>query len=395
MTQWTSNSSESQDAVISAKMEAIRHMAASLANELNNLNTIIIGAIHSAENEDSLEQAKLHLKEASVASMRASVVVRQLSDFSNPVSLPSTEVEIGPIVEQCLRVVQLSVDGSIQVSSTIEENLPKILAHPMQLQQIILNGLMNACDAILDTSVSTPHVEISVGRVTYTADDIEGLGHPDAAPGEFLRIVIHDRGRGMSEDVLLRAYEPFFSTKDPSVSSGLGLSTLYGVVKSHQGWTKLRSVEGEGTHLEVYWPIAKTLEKKATVARPAAATPKGRRVLLVDDESMLLSIAERALSRAGFDVVTKTDGNEALEVYRHDPHAIDLVVTDLHMPRLPGSEVVRQVLELNPSAKIVITSGYLTDDEIFRNCIRVAKPYLMSSLVDTLNGLLSETTAQS
>ncbi len=222
----------------------------------------------------------------------------------------------------------------------------------------------------------------------------------DGRPGEFVHLRVRDTGIGIPPDVQEHIFEPFFTTKEPGKGTGLGLAMVFGIVKQHQGWIQCTSDVGEGTAFDIYLP-----RLPAPAAQPAAVPAvdgvRGGRetILLADDEEVVGRLGLTILERHGYRVLTATDGAEAVDIYRRQPDAIDLVILDLAMPRLSGAEALSELRKINPAVRVLISSGYSSDEDL-RAVERagvlgfVAKPYRPADLARRVRTALDESTAK-
>jgi CheY-like chemotaxis protein len=235
---------------------------------------------------------------------------------------------------------------------------PTILADATQIHQLVMNLVTNAAHAI---GQRKGVIELRVDDVEVTAD-MAALS-PDLRTGHYARLSVCDDGSGMDKATLDRIFDPFFTTKPVGMGTGLGLSTVHGIIKAHEGAISVYSALGKGTIFHVYLPVAEQTALAAPVQQTQAPAGNGERILYVDDEPALVHLATRMLGRLGYQVETHTDPAEALGAFRQRPEHYDAVVTDLSMPRMSGFELARAMLEIRPGIPVVMTSGYLREED--------------------------------
>jgi CheY-like chemotaxis protein len=257
-----------------------------------------------------------------------------------------------------------------------------------QIHQVLMNLAINARDAMPRGGTLT----LTVSHADLDADYVRS--HPLAHTGPHLVIAVADTGTGMTPEVRARAFEPFFTTKPVGKGTGLGLASVYGIVQNHTGHIELESSVGEGTEVRVYLPAVDKPDAQDGHSMEPSEMPKGTaRVLLVDDEPAILEIATALLGRLGYEVVTASDGAEAIALYRERWREIDLVMLDMSMPVLDGREAARELLALNPHCRILLASGRDPDDamnDLMRSAgVRfVQKPFRARHLADAVRELL-------
>jgi two-component system cell cycle sensor histidine kinase/response regulator CckA len=250
---------------------------------------------------------------------------------------------------------------------------------------VVMNLITNAAEAI-GTQVGTITLETRVSR-NAGREPIEGLQGDPLAPGEYVRITVSDTGAGMDTATLRRIFEPFFTTK--FTGRGLGLAAVLGIVRGHHGALSVTSAPGQGTVFSVYLPVAPgRVETPSEAEAPVASAARSGTILLVDDEEYVRRLAERALTRRGYRVLLANDGAEAVEAFRKERRNIDLVVLDLTMPVMDGRQAMEAIRAIDPSVKVVLSSGFTEHDLSSRgksgDAIFLQKPYLPSQLLEVV-----------
>lgn len=342
----------------SQKMEAIGTLAGGVAHDFNNILGAIIGCaelarMDSINNPDALANLDDLLK----ASHRAKDLVKQILAFSRREEYQRKVIPLEPIVSESLRLLRATLKPSIELRSFLAAPLPDVLVDPTMIQQVLINLVTNAAQAIGDRPGL---VEIHVRE--HTEDPAPELRHPRAHGHPQVLIQVRDNGCGMDSDLLGRIFEPFFTTKGPGQGTGLGLSVVHGIISAHGGVIRVESSPGKGTTFAILLPAA-TGSRTATPepARPSAPLPGGHeRILLVDDERSLLAVSEKVLRRVGYQVTACNDSSSALVLFRNTPDDFDLVITDYSMPGQSGTDLAREMFALRPRLPVIVCTGYTT-----------------------------------
>jgi PAS domain S-box-containing protein len=336
------------------KMEAVGRLAGGIAHDFNNLLTAITGTASLLLATCPADDPNVELlRTIDKAAWRAADLTRQLLGFSRQSTLWLRPTDLRGVVEEVVNILRRTIDPRIAVEVMTAADLWVIQADPSHLSQVLMNLCLNACDAMHDG-----------GRLFLLAENCvleEGDAgrHVEARPGPFVHLQVADTGHGIPPDVMPRIFDPFFTTKEPGKGTGLGLAMVYGIVKQHKGWVECTSEVGKGARFDVYLP-------RAPMARPipaftgAGSAPGGgsETVLLVDDDAMIRHIGTTVLKRYGYRVMTAEDGLEAVQVYREHVGQINLVVLDLTMPHLSGTETLGRLREINPRVGVLLASGY-------------------------------------
>jgi CheY-like chemotaxis protein len=279
----------------------------------------------------------------------------------------------------------------IQLETILAPDLGFIRSDPHQLEQVILNLAVNARDAMPDGG----HVTIKTANVVLEADDL--AKHYEVEPGEYVLLTVSDTGCGMSEAVKARIFEPFFTTKEMGKGTGLGLATVFGIVKQNNGYIWIYSEEGRGSTFKVYLPRVAQASSRPARPRWTEPLPQGSEtILLVEDEQTVRELIAEMLRRQGYQVLEAKDGLEALELAGQLNGTLSLLVTDVIMPRMNGKELANKMVQVHPHVKTLFISGY-TDDMIARHGVLEAgvefieKPFSSASLVNRVHQVLQGT----
>ncbi len=349
------------------KMEAVGTLAGGIAHDFNNILTGILGNLDLARRSipegSSLSGSVL---EAIRACERAAALIRQLLEFSRRSPLERRAVDLRKVLPEVVHLFSETIDRRIEVVLSAPDDLWPATADGNQVHQVLMNLCVNARDAILERleagrgdDAGRGAYAIRVSARNVSVDDVYCRIYPYARTGDHVLLTVSDNGAGMDEATQRRVFEPFFTTKKLGRGTGLGLSTVYGIVKQHGGWINMESAPGEGTEFSVYLPRAVGAWAAEAVSEEAPEARPGReRILLADDELMIREIGRKVLESAGYTVITASDGREALEVFERERTGLDLVILDVTMPLLSGIEVLERMRELDPSVRVILSSGY-------------------------------------
>jgi signal transduction histidine kinase/ActR/RegA family two-component response regulator len=372
------------------KMEAVGRLAGGVAHDFNNLLTAIIGLGDLVmERTDIDEGVRRDLQQVRKAALQAAAVTQQLLAFSRKQVLQARVLDANAILRDMEPMVRRLIGEDVALELRCAPSLASVFADQSQLQQIVMNLVVNARDAMPDGGRLT----IETANVALDSAYVET--HPEAVPGRYVQLAISDTGVGMDKETQRVAFEPFFTTKGQGKGTGLGLATVHGIVKQSGGSINLYSEPGKGTTFRIYFPVSETSTGSGTgeVARTAPALRGGSEtVLLVEDEELIIGLAERILLKKGYRVLKARQPEEALAVCREYQGQIDLLVTDVIMPGgMSGRDLARVLVEQYPALKVLYVSGY-TDNAIVHHGVLdpgvefLPKPFS----VDSLSGKVRE-----
>jgi signal transduction histidine kinase/ActR/RegA family two-component response regulator len=338
----------------SQKMEAVGRLAGGVAHDFNNILTAIsgFGQFVLADLGATNGGTKADIEQVLAAAERGGALTRQLLAFSRQQVLQPRVLDLNAVVTALGPMLARLIGTDIQLRTVAAPQLSAVKADPNQMEQVLVNLVVNARDAM-------PHG----GTITIETADVEldesyASTHDSVTPGHYVVLVVTDNGSGMDAATRARVFDPFFTTKGPSKGTGLGLSTVYGIVKQSGGNIEVYSEPGQGTSFKVYLP--RCLERlDAEAATRAVGSPNGKaKILLVDDDPHVSAAARRALERAGYMVLTASNGVEGLRVATDQNGALDLLITDLVMPEMGGRELARRVVAEQAGIRVLFTSGY-------------------------------------
>jgi len=342
------------------KMEAVGQIAAGIAHDFNNILGVIQGhaelQLNAGHGDESLLES---LQEISQAANRAASLTRQLLAFSRKQMLRPRALDVSEVLGNLGKMLHRIIGENIQLRIHCAESLPPVLADQINLEQVVINLAVNARDAMPKGGPLTIKAELAV------VDARHKEAQPDAILGTYVKLGVADAGVGMDQNVRRRIFEPFFTTKAVGKGTGMGLATVYGIVKQHQGWIEVESTVGVGTVFTVYLPPAHGPVKKTSEAGTdliRATTSKPRTILVVEDEPALRLMAEKILKRLGYHVVTAQDGPAALRLWPEHKGKIDLLFTDMMMPGgMTGRELAERLVQDQPGLPVIYSTGYSVD----------------------------------
>ena len=371
----------------SQKLEAVGRLAGGVAHDFNNMLTAIGGytsfALEHAEEGSAL---RADLDEVRKATERATLLTRQLLAFSRKQVLEPVLLDLNEVVGELNAMLRPLLGADVALSTELEPSLGSIEADPGQLNQVVMNLVVNARDAMPQGGALT----IETANV-----DVDETGDGTIEPGAYVSLTVRDEGEGIDEETLRQIFEPFFTTKESGKGTGLGLATVYGIVKQSGGYVEVESEVGVGSAFRIYLrrldgarqPEAETVAAPALVgARAQPAT-----VLVVEDEEVVRGLVVQVLEGEGYLALVANDGEEAFAIAERTP--VDVLLTDLTMPKLGGRELAERLRRTNPDLKVLYMSGYtdsgiLSDGVLPPGTAFLSKPFTFAELAESVRGLL-------
>ncbi|MDJ0761737.1 MAG: ATP-binding protein [Myxococcota bacterium] len=346
------------------KVESIGRLAGGVAHNLNNILSPIIGYTDMAM-ETLKPQTQLYgyLEEIRTATNRATGLVNQLLAYGRKQAFELRPINLSRVVADLEAILRQTIREDIALNLDLDLALQQVRADLSQVHRIIVDLTLNGCEAMPNGGSLTLQTRNAI------VSEENKAAHPDVTLGNYVVLVVADTGRGMDEDTLSRVFDPFFTTKEVGKGSGLGLSTVYGIVKQHGGYIRVESKPGKGSVFKVYLPQLDSREPLP--APPRRSTPKkpaDETILVVEDEASLLKFTCLVLKKQGYTVLEASNGIEAREVAARAEQPIHLLLTDVIMPGKNGKEIYKELSKLHPEMKILYTSGY-PDDVIARHGI--------------------------
>ncbi|HVZ37637.1 MAG TPA: PAS domain S-box protein [Candidatus Kapabacteria bacterium] len=344
----------------SQKMEALGTLASGIAHDFNNILTAIVGNTRLAREDlpaDSPVQQSL--AEVYMAGVRAADLVKRILAFSRQQEPRRRTMQLRPVIEEALELLRATLPATINIHTAFASKVPMVSVDPTQIHQVVMNLGTNAAHAIGEEGGI---LEIHLDAVTVLTERSNIAAK--LADGEYVRLSVTDNGAGIDKAILQRIFEPFFTTKELGEGTGLGLSVVHGIVQNHGGTVTVFSELGRGTAFHLYFPAAAETAGADRARAESTTKGQGERILYVDDETAIVTMITHMLNRMGYSVTGYSSATQALEAFRAGPDEFDAVITDLSMPGLAGPELARKILEIRRNIPILMTSGYLPEEEM-------------------------------
>jgi two-component system, cell cycle sensor histidine kinase and response regulator CckA len=371
------------------KIEAVGQLASGVAHEFNNFLGVVLGyselmSEEAGENEHLCRQ----IAEIKAATQRAASLTRQLLAFSRKQLLEPKVLDLNSAIWETQKLLHRLVHANIDIIPLLSPTIGQVKVDPGQVQQILINLVLNARDAMPKGG------KVVIETANAELDEMHAGPRAGLRPGTYVKLSVSDNGEGMNNETSSHIFEPFFTTKEPGKGTGLGLSTVYGIVKQSGGYIAVETAVGKGTTFHIYLPLIRAAVEEPFVTPPSPAEQSGREtILVVEDESTLRRLLCLLLERRGYQVHTARDGAEAMDIFRQQPGAIHLVVSDIMMPHMDGIELKRKAAVLRPEVKFLFMSGYSEEviekvQTLGHGCAFLEKPFLPRDLVIKIQGLL-------
>jgi PAS domain S-box-containing protein len=373
------------------KMEALGRLAGGIAHDFNNLLTVIRLSIRLLDRqlrpEDPLWE---HVRRLEETSERAVKLTKQLLSFSRREIIEPHVLDLNGVVRELNRMLQRIMGEDIDLETRLSEDLWLVKIDPTQIEQVIMNLIVNARDAMPSGGTMT------IETANVVLDEVYTATHMDVRSGEYVYLSIRDTGIGMSEEVRAHLFEPFFTTKERGQGTGLGLPTVFGIVKQNEGHVQVDSEEGQGTTFRIYLPRASEAEASSVTKspiRPISPVRGSETVLVVEDETAVLDLAVRVLTSCGYTVLAASNGDKALEISERHDGPIHLLLTDVILPQMNGKELADRLRRQRPGMRVLYMSGY-TDDAITHHgilapgTVLLSKPFTVEHLAAKMRAVL-------
>ena len=333
-----------------SRLEAIGTLAGGIAHDFNNLLMPIIGYAELMLRSPDRAGKEANLQQIINGARRAGDLTKQILLFSTQVPQEPKPLEIAPIIKESLALLRATIPTTIEIQRSLSSS-SMVMADPTQIHQIMINICSNATHAMREKG----------GKLSVSLDDTYLYGWEnnhvsELTAGPYLRLTISDTGHGMDESIVERIFDPFFTTKQVGEGSGMGLSVVHGIVKSHKGAIDVCSVPGEGTTFKIYFPIIESVPQLHDKVQMIDETGK-ERVLFVDDDEMTATVAKDLLENLGYQVAAETSSLGALETFRRKPESFDLVITDYTMPQMTGNDLALEMRRIRPEIPVIVCTG--------------------------------------
>jgi nitrogen-specific signal transduction histidine kinase len=369
----------------SQKMEAVGRLAGGVAHDFNNILGIISGHAELLESTATGQVERGRAEKIISATEKAASLTHQLLAFGRKQVMSPKLLDLATVLEGLSSMVDCLMGAEVQISIQANKHLGLVRADQSQMEQVIMNLTANAREAMPEG-----------GRLTITIDSCQSSSDdPELPPGEYTRLSVSDTGAGMSEEVQSRIFEPFFTTK--MTGSGLGLSTVYGIVKQSGGYITVRSTPQQGSSFSVYLPVVcgADLNPAPAESRKQSHMPGHETILLVDNEEDLRNASCEYLESCGYRVLSAGDGKEAMDICDHHAGRISLLISDLVVPKLSGRGLVEHVRKTRPATNVLMISGYANDAvrkhgiSLDPSCF-LQKPFTFQALSEKIRGILDK-----
>ena len=371
----------------SQKAEVVGQLTAGIAHNFNNRLMVILNSFEHVLLKSTFD-AEI-LKHGEEAAKKAVAIVQQLMLFSRAdAATEYRPIQLQSVIQETVAIGQKIFDRKIVLLDEVPGDLPLVSGDRNQLEQVFLNLLLNARDALDAGNPALPNISVEATTILYQEVDLSE--HASSPPGEYVCIRMADNGVGMDEETQGRIFEPFFTTK--KAGTGLGLATVHTIIREHRGWVACESQVGVGSTFSVYLPVAEVERSSPEVEQENDALPSGTEtILLIEDEEPVLDTLRLMCSRQGYKILEAHNGQEGWEVFQRERARIDLVLLDLSMPEMSGQELMAQMLDLDPEVKVIISTGYTQyQAESLGARALLPKPYGSRQALQTIRQVLDE-----
>jgi len=373
------------------KMESIGTLAAGIAHDFNNILSPIFGYVELAQMKAEKDSIIMnYLDEVHNAARRAGDLVKQILTFSRQDTEKFSPVAVHVIIKEALKLLRATIPSTIEIKQNIDAKSGFVLANPTQVHQVLMNLCTNAYHAMRETGGV---LGVALTRKEITSQDV--IKNINLRSGSYVVLEVSDTGIGMDQQTMARIFEPYFTTKAHGEGTGMGLSVVHGIIKSHGGNITVYSEPGKGSTFHVYLPVIESTVAEDEVIVDGPPPVGTERVLLVDDEESVIRVEKEMLENLGYKVVTFRSPEAALDHFRQQPASYDIVITDMTMPRMTGDKLAMEILAVRPDMPIVMCTGFselINKDEAIKIGIKkfVTKPIIISSFARSLREALDK-----
>ena len=373
------------------KMESVGKLAGGVAHDFNNMLSVILGHTEIALGELAADSPlRADLEEIHKAAERSANLTRQLLAFARKQTIAPKVLDLNETIASTLKMLQRLIGEDIDMLWRPAPELARTLIDPGQVNQILANLAVNARDAI-----GHHHGRVTIETANVCIDEAYCVKHVDVVPGDFVMLAVSDDGCGMDEETRLQIFEPFFTTKPLGEGTGLGLSTVYGIVKQNNGFINVYSEPGKGTTLRIYFPALRDESGQNNTIKQAGAAPVGGKevILVVEDEASLLNLTRTMLEHLGYTVLPAASPDDAIRIAREYPGTIDLLITDVVMPEMNGLDLARKMQASFPGIRRLFMSGYMANIVAHQGGLNegdnfLQKPFSLSDLAKKVREVL-------
>ncbi len=378
----------------SQKLESLGVMAGGIAHDFNNLLLAMMGQAQIAERRlDAASPVHKNIKKIQTAAQRASELTRQMMAYAGRgQTTERTPIDVNQLIRENADLLRATIPQTIQLHQALREKLPVMFGEQGQIQQVIMNMMINASEAI-GTEIGDIWVSTQTKTITNAALAAWQTVNPDFKAGDYVALTFRDNGSGMTPETFARIFDPFFTTKH--TGHGLGLAAVLGIIRSHGGGIQVETAAGVGTTFDIVFPIDLRAKRVTGPLRPQTdlAALKGRTVLVIDDDEAVIETVIETLSSYDMHVHSAMSGTAGIEVFKTHKTAIELTIVDITMPGISGVDTMRKLRQLNPNARVILSSGYNRVGaeqvaEIEENVAFLQKPYRTEQLLALISDVL-------
>jgi len=372
------------------KMESIGTLAGGIAHDFNNILGAILGYAQLAQNiTPDNPKVQNYIVQLCIAGERAKGLVRQILDFSRQTKSKKFPIDIGIAIKEALKLLRASIPSTIEIRHNIKSGLGTVKADQTKIHQIVINLCTNAAHAM-----EKDGGQLEVDLIPVKITDNDASDYFDLRAGNYLKLIVKDTGHGIDTKTITRIFEPYFTTKEVGKGTGMGLATVHGIVKEHNGDIKVFSNGTEGTTFEILFPIIE--EKVFDTVETQISIPTGNeKILFIDDEKLLTDIGQEFLEDLGYIVEAQTKPCDALEAFRSQPDKYNLVITDMTMPKMTGEKLAEEIKKIRHEIPIILCTGFskqnISESPSESNFIKILKkPLKLNNLAEIIREILDE-----
>ena len=373
------------------KMESIGRLAGGVAHDYNNMLTVIMGRTEVALNmADPESPYYTQLQQILHAAQRSAEITRHLLAFARKQTIDPKILNLNDTLDGMLKMIKPMIGEDIELSFKPGQDIWEIMMDPAQIDQILVNLCVNARDAIEETG----NITIETGNIVL--DETYAARHAGSIPGEYVLLTFKDNGIGMDKETVMNIFEPFFTTKGPGQGTGLGLSTVYGIIKQNQGFINVDSEPGKGTTFQIYLPRQKSRNNIETET-DVTLSPRGQgeTIIIVEDDILVLNVCETILSQLGYNILTAGGSVEAIDLVGKYQGDIHLLLSDVVMPGMNGRDMAKKITKIRPGIKILFMSGYTSDGIVHQGILYkglnfIKKPFTLDRLARKVREIMDQ-----